>query len=170
MHTHSHIPCHTFRWVVQRKKLFFHCSFTTPLRQTVEITGTSKLWTMDDFVVPRAGPAEYQRVSQSLTKDTVLAVTERETVRVVVANDNDTGDTFAPPQETLMWKNFAKCVRQVETNGWSKQNDDNDKEATIRLEMTKWNQRVMDALMESIVNNGAAVDIVGRSGISDGME
>ena len=125
---------------------------------------------MDDFVVPRAGPAEYQRVSQSLTKDTVLAVTERETVRVVVANDNDTGDTFAPPQETLMWKNFAKCVRQVETNGWSKQNDDNDKEATIRLEMTKWNQRVMDALMESIVNNGAAVDIVGRSGISDGME
>lgn len=133
------------------------------------MTGTSKLLTMDDFVLPRAGPAEYQRVSQSLTKDAVLAVTERETVRVVVVEDNDEDDTVAPPQETLMWTNFAKCARQVETDGWSKQKGDNDSEATRRLEMTRWNQRVMDALMESIVNNGATVDIAVGSGISDGI-
>ncbi len=170
------------------KVLSFHCSFIHPLTQTVSIHGSEKSITMEDFVIPRSaddcggGDKDQEQVhdeggdkklstfevkSQSLSFADLFSLHSNQIIEESLGGPGPT-NTRCPPQEVLMWKNFAQFCRahdndnidgDANDNNVNVHNKDMKKEAYELLKISYENQRVVDALMESIQQNGKKICI-----------
>lgn len=81
----------------------FDCGFTTAQRQWLEVAGTAGFVTLDDFVIPRAGPSQYA-VTQAprLSDSHRFAVADEATVSVASRD--------GLRQEEAMWACFARLA------------------------------------------------------------
>ncbi|KAL9179366.1 hypothetical protein ACHAXT_008656 [Thalassiosira profunda] len=146
--------------------LSFHCSFVHPLDQTAKIyaTGHPYVATMTDAILP----LKKSKLSFALTKQGIVQydeITAEETK--VIEIDNSLA------QEVLMWKHFASWARKIDgessvasaadqTNEkWWAGEGDEAREANAMASYSLHTQIVLDALMESIRLEGAAVEVKG---------
>lgn len=123
--------------------LSFHCSFLHPLNQRVSIVGSKQSLEMKDFVIPKEGINSWVVHGQSLSAN------DEYSHQSVELTESPSG----PVQEVLMWRNFNRFCRSVETKGWD------DVDAARLSKISLQNQQVVDALMESIALGGKAVDL-----------
>ena len=121
--------------------LAFHCGFLTPLRQSVEICGSKKSIKMDDYVLPKEGPLQYELHSMSLTDTDLITIHDKE---VVVCE-------AGPVQEVMLWQKFAKLATAVGAGSseWSGEGDE-VVEAIKIAQMSLTAQQILNALMNSI--------------------
>jgi predicted dehydrogenase len=124
------------------KILSFHSSFCQSLKQRFEISGSKKSLVMEDAVLPKNGSVAYQVKSQELTYMDQFSVQETDVCEM----------PMGPVQEVLMWRNFSKFC--ADENKWKDPNTKNI--SFVSLET----QRVLDALMKSIEENNAMIDMV----------
>lgn len=99
--------------------------------------GTRKWITLDDFVLPTSAPLTF--TSKSLSESGKYRIFDRHEEKIEVKEEQ--------MQHVLMWREFARLV------GTAK--DDAREYAQTSL----WNQRVMDALLQSIKKDGVLVAI-----------
>jgi len=125
--------------------LSFHCSFLHSLNQRALVCGTKKSLELNDYVIPKEGVQSWVVNGQSLT------VNDTYSVQSIDIKEAPSG----PVQEVLMWKNFHIFCRSVEKSGWA----DADADALNISNMSVDNQKVLDALMESINLGGTAVTL-----------
>lgn len=124
--------------------LSFHCSFLHPLRQRVTICGTEQSLDMHDYVIPNEGPNTFMVHGQDLTINDSYSI-----------QSNDlTESPSGPVQEVLMWRNFQRYCSIIEAKGWT------DDGAEIISSMSLENQKIMDALMQSIDQEGKVVNLL----------
>lgn len=121
--------------------LSFHCSFLHPLHQRVKICGTKQSLEMNDFVIPKEGINTWVVHEQNLTLNDMYTVESNELMEC----------PSGPVQEVLMWRNFSNFCKTVELNGW------NDSEVMRISSVSVQNQRIVDALMESMSLEGKSV-------------
>lgn len=144
-------------WFRNNVVLSFHCGFGSHFRQYVHVVGTKGGATMDDFVLPKSHPLQYQINSMNLTQYDLI--TEHDCQQVVVGeNNNDSEDV----QEVLMWNTFSHLAKAVDANGgWDNSNscDDSVTGALVQSQITAANQKVLGALMESIQKGSAKIEI-----------
>ncbi|CAJ1959102.1 unnamed protein product [Cylindrotheca closterium] len=136
------------------KVLWFHCGFKTPLRQQFEICGSKKSILLDDLVLPRESPSSFELKSTKLTAHDLVTVDEKETVDC----------PNSPPHEVLLWKTFQSIARRLDAStqtGASEWKGDTAAEANKWGAMSLLNQKVIDALMKSIAEDGSEVKIIG---------
>ena len=111
-------------------------------------------------------PLKKSKLSFALTKQGITQYDEITTEESkVVETDNSRA------QEVLMWKNFAKWARTIDgatasaadpTNEkWWAGESDGAREANAMASYSLHTQIVLDALMESILLEGAAVEVKG---------
>ena len=63
-------------------------------------------------------------------------------------------ESSSSSQEVLMWKNFSNIAKNIDKDGcWNE-------EALDMIQMSYLNQKIIDALMESISCDGKVVNIV----------
>lgn len=127
--------------------LNFQCSFTSQFRQYIHVIGTKAWASMDDFVLPKAHPVNYQVQSMSLTNYDLIT------------QHNCQKEQFdGPVQEVLMWRNFERFASAVSVGGWEGDSDD-CKQAMALSQVSASNQKLLDALMESIRGSGTKVEV-----------
>lgn len=129
--------------------LSFHCGFCTHYRQYVHVVGSERGVTMDDFVLPRKHPVHYTIQSDRLTDFDLI--TERTEVQV-----EEFGGVV---QEVLMWKAFSRFAKAVDDKGWTGDSED-CREALALSHVSATNQKILDALMASIHQGGAKIEMV----------
>lgn len=127
----------------QEYVLSFHCSFLRPLTQRVSIVGTKQTLEMLDYVIPREGINCWVVHGEDLTLHDTYSIRSSDVMEV----------PSGPVQEVLMWRNFSKYCREVENYGWC------DGEANQVSITSLENQRIVDALMESISKDGKVVSL-----------
>ena len=149
--------------------LSFHCSFIHPLNQTVSVSGTGAEYTavMTDAILPRKG----NTLSFSMVKQGLIQYDE---ITTEETKDMQSDNTHV--QEVCMWRNFAKWARKIEEeasssssasgtdikNGkWWAGDSEEAKEANAIASYSLHTQIVLDAMMESIKNGGAKVEVNG---------
>ena len=124
------------------KILSFHSSFCQSLSQRFEICGSKKSLVIEDAVLPNSRSVAYQVKSQELTYIDQFSVHETDTCEI----------PGGPVQEVLMWRNFSNfCANE---NKWDDPNATNV--SSVSLET----QRVLDALMKSIEQNYAVINMI----------
>jgi predicted dehydrogenase len=123
--------------------LSFHCSFLHPLSQRVSIVGTKQTLEMVDYVVPREGINHWIVHGEDLTRHDTYSVRTSDVMEV----------PSGPVQEVLMWRNFSRYCREVESRGWC--NGEAEQLSVMSIE----NQRIVDALMKSISEDGKPIGI-----------
>lgn len=128
----------------QEYVLSFHCSFLHPLSQRLSIIGTKQTLEMVDYVIPREGINFWVVHGEDLTVHDTYSIRSSDVMEV----------PSGPVQEVLMWRNFSKYCREVENYGWC------DGEANQVSITSLENQRIVDALMESISLEGKAVSLL----------
>ena len=96
--------------------------------------GTRKWISLDDFVLPTKAPLTF--TCKSISESGNYRIFERHEEKIDVDET-----TF---QHVLMWREFARLV-----------NDGTCADAEEYVQNSLWNQRVMDALLCSIQNDGA---------------
>jgi hypothetical protein len=128
----------------QEYVLSFHCSFLHPLSQRLSIIGTKQTLEMVDYVIPREGINFWVVHGEDLTVNDTYSIRSSDVMEV----------PSGPVQEVLMWRNFSKYCREVENYGWC------DGEANQVSITSLENQRIVDALMESISQEGKAVSLL----------
>lgn len=137
------------------KILSFHCSFLHPLTQTVTMFGKDNSISMDDFVIPREEGGEDKNLSfnvksQSLSHADMYSLHSDERMTSTPINNT----RFNPPQEVLMWNNFVKFCRGVDSDDTIAKND-----GMVEINMSIQNQCIVDALMMSIQKNGEKISV-----------
>mmetsp|Transcript_44377 Transcript_44377/g.106920 ORF Transcript_44377/g.106920 Transcript_44377/m.106920 type:complete len:262 (-) Transcript_44377:278-1063(-) len=138
------------------KVLWFHCGFKTPLRQLFEICGSKKSIKMDDLVLPRENPSSFELTSSTLTANDLVTI--HDTEKVDCSNN--------PPHEVLLWKTFQSIARRLDAaptgaSDWKGDTTESTLEANKWGTMSLLNQKVIDALMKSIAEDGSEVKIGG---------
>ncbi|CAB9515116.1 Uncharacterized oxidoreductase At4g09670 [Seminavis robusta] len=134
--------------------LAFHSAFTSQFRQYVHVVGTKGWAFIDDWVLPKKAPLQYQVQSMSLTKYDLIT---EHPCKVETFPDG-------PVQEVLLWKTFARLSKSIDKNSASEGWDKDDKNPAI-IEARKWaeisstNQQVVDAIMLSVQRDGAKVQL-----------
>mmetsp|Transcript_11684 Transcript_11684/g.21844 ORF Transcript_11684/g.21844 Transcript_11684/m.21844 type:complete len:409 (+) Transcript_11684:237-1463(+) len=123
--------------------LSFHCSFLHPLTQRVSIVGTKQTLEMLDYVIPKEGVNYWVVHGEDLTLHDTYSIRSSDVMEV----------PSGPVQEVLMWRNFSKYCREVENYGWC------DGEANQVSLTSLENQRIVDALMESMSLDGKAITL-----------
>jgi predicted dehydrogenase len=126
---------------IDEQVLSFHCSFIHPLQQRVSIIGTKQSLEMVDYVIPREGSSSWCVHGQDLTVNDEYCVRSSDMVEVPCGS----------VQEVLMWRNFSKHCRAVERDGWQAE------DANVLSAISLQNQKIVDALMESIEQNGKPI-------------
>lgn len=127
----------------EERVLSFHCSFVHPLHQRVDVVGTKHSLEMMDYVIPREGSSSWCVHGQELTDNDEYSARSINRVEV----------PCGPVQEVLMWRNFSKHCRAVESRGWQ------DHDANELSAISVQNQKIVDALMESIAEDGKPVSL-----------
>ena len=123
------------------RELAFQCGFLSAFQQSVEICGSKKSIKMHDFVLPKETPPRFELHSKSML-DT--DVSNRNDPDIVLCE-------IGPVQEVMMWRTFSKLARLVKPglHAWS--GDETEvTEANEIARISLANQKVLDALMESI--------------------
>lgn len=123
--------------------LSFHCSFLHPLSQRVSIVGTKQTLEMVDYVIPKEGTNFWMVHGEDLTRHDTYSIRSSDVMEV----------PGGPVQEVLMWRNFSRYCRDIEKHGWI------EGEANDVSCMSLENQRIVDALMQSIAQDGQNVRI-----------
>ena len=153
---------------LQNRILSFHCSFVHPLNQTAKIyaTGHPYVATMTDAILPlKKSKLSFALTNQGITQYDEITTEETK----VVETDNSCS------QEVLMWKHFAKWARTIDSPSasatasaadptnekWWAGESDGAREANAMASYSLHTQIVLDALMESIRLDGAAVEVMG---------
>lgn len=119
--------------------LTFHCGFLTPLRQHVEICGSKRRISVDDYVLPKEAPLQFGLHSMSLTDTDLISIHDKE---IIVCESGTV-------QEVMMWQNFNKLSRAVGA-GSSQWSGDEAADALTNAHTSLANQTVLNALMDSI--------------------
>lgn len=119
--------------------LVFQCGFLTPLRQSLDICGSKRRINMDDYVLPKGAPLQFDLHTMSLTENDLLTIHDKDIVLCEAG----------PVQEVLMWQNFSRFVRSVRAGShqWA---GDEAVSAIANAEMSLMNQKVLNALIDSI--------------------
>lgn len=125
--------------------LNFQVSFTSQFRQYVHVVGTEAWASMDDFVLPKQHPVKYQVQSMDLT------------LHDLITEHQCRDEKFeGPVQEVLMWKNFARFSKAVDVTGsWE---SDSLQEARQLSQLSTNNQKILDALIDSMRKGGIKVE------------
>ena len=156
----------TFENSEKRKKqrvkvLSFHCSFIHPLTQTITLHGLEQAITLDDFVIPREeGVQDISLLNNEKEKTLTFEVHSQELSHAdlysIHSNEiKKSSKCKGSPQEVLMWNNFAKFCRAFDSE------DDGDvKQEGRELQAISYdNQCIIDALFESILQDGRKVPV-----------
>jgi predicted dehydrogenase len=124
------------------RELFFQCGFLSLFQQTVEICGSKKSIKMHDYVLPKENPPRFELHSKP------IHCTDPSTNHDAVTVLSETG----PVQEVKMWRNFSILAGSVKPglDGWTGQ-ENVVAEANEIARLSLANQKVLDALMESIL-------------------
>jgi len=166
--------------VLNREKvLSFHCSFLQPLTQLAQLCGTQRSVYMDDFVLSKRGPQVWKVHSQSkkcidgkyeiVNEDTTMHVSMSDSFEQKEATIIPANDVNEVAQEVRMWRNFSRYCHAIENSttlndvtcksskivGWGM--DEISQEAKLSAETSFQTQIIMDALMESMRQNGKRV-------------
>eukprot|EP00980_Cylindrotheca_fusiformis_P021366 scaffold8240_cov133-Cylindrotheca_fusiformis.AAC.11 len=135
------------------KVLWFHSGFNAPLRQHFEVCGSKKSIYVDDLVLPGPQPVSYTVKSSTLTDNDLLTIDETECVRMEIG----------PVHEVLLWKKFQSIARSLdgatidspsENEGWRADDTQDLSRINEWASISRTNQAVIDALMQSIKTGG----------------
>ena len=132
--------------------LSFHCSFLHPLNQRITMFGAEETIQMDDFVIPRQENdiLSFETTNQMLSHADLYSIHSSNVIGSKQTNPDE--PYHNPPQEVLMWNNFTKFCHGYDIN------DENIQEAAKSLlNISLENQLIVDALMESIRQDGKKV-------------
>jgi predicted dehydrogenase len=123
------------------RELSFQCGFLSLFQQSVEICGSKKSIKMNDYVLPKETPPRFELHSTS------MQYTDLSTNHDHVTILSET----APNQEVMMWRKFSMLARSVKPglDKWTGQENE-VAEASEIAQISLANQKVLDALMESI--------------------
>lgn len=124
----------------QGKMLSFHCSFMHSIRERLEIAGSRHTAEMDDFVIPRKNDNKYVVLKRGFS-DLDLYCDDSSNYKSIDSPRN-------PVQEVLMWKNFASFTASPGSGNSAKQ-----------LAISMETQRIMQALIDSIEEGGARIEM-----------
>jgi predicted dehydrogenase len=146
------------------KILSFHCSFINPLTQSITMYGSKKSITMDDFVIPREEEKgnndkvlTYQIQSQGLSHADLYSIHTNEIKKSLNCEFGVEDKAGNCPQEVLMWSNFVKFCRAYDAD--ISDTEKVKKEAKELSKISYENQCIVDALMESIHQDGSKVAV-----------
>jgi predicted dehydrogenase len=133
--------------------LTFHCGFQSHFRQYVHVVGTKGWVSMDDFVLPRRLPLQYELQSMYLTENDLI--TEHPCTVQTFPDDH--------VQEVLMWQTFALLARNIDDLGegvsWAADASEDCYRARRLAQTSSANQRLVDGLMLSIQKRGMKVQV-----------
>mmetsp|Transcript_18829 Transcript_18829/g.23104 ORF Transcript_18829/g.23104 Transcript_18829/m.23104 type:complete len:210 (+) Transcript_18829:689-1318(+) len=131
--------------------LTFHCGFLAPLTQTVSIYGLNQCIFMDDYVIPKENINSFYVQSQQLAHADTHSIHDNKEIK---------SDLHTVSQEAHMWNSFATYCRAYDSNS---DNDDREmaktKDASLLLQMSLQNQKIMDALILSVQRGGEKIEI-----------
>lgn len=132
----------------------------------------------DDFVLPTSplstGSYRLEALAKTIDESGRRSITrDYRTVTVPMrggAVGEETEEEKEPlTQQLFMWKNFSRIASDIAataaasgsdpSSGWTASTPDIAKEAEELLEVSLWNQRILDAIMESIRNDGQRIEI-----------
>lgn len=142
----------------ESRKLVFHASFTTALRQEFRVLGSQQSAGMDDFVIPTPPATQYR-----------LQVLHRAGADRTITRDYKVVEQ-APPladQQVLMWRHFGEICRDFDAavnqaedllkgDRW---HGSRVSDASALWATTRTTQAVVDAIMQSIKMDGAKVPV-----------
>ena len=127
--------------------LSFHCRFSTPLRQSLDICGSKRRINVDDYVLPKKAPLQFSLHAMSLTDNDLITIHDKDVILCETC----------PVQEVIMWQNFSRFARSVR-EGSRRWSGDEAADAIAIAQTSLTNQKVLNALVDSMQSE-AAVNI-----------